>query len=1583
MYYIPHTGENTCAMPFVNMKFCDFNNDPPLQRRNNGFTLPQQYCKVQNFQAETFAYFKQNYPQLPFKPHTYSNPLGNFTNQLGGGGGFSDPPNMLLGRKAVEYIPYQQIQSSGTIWEQAHFNTISEGAIPVPPPPWSANLLFWKYESRMDSPINIQSILPLNKPNSQKCILVRPEFSGFSGKYAPLPFTSDIDIDLSDSLLETPDEISFRINSTLQKSNLNSENNLYPVLGKRKDEPYGQTVYNISGATVKNIPANLMTTPDEDKYLHPIYSNYYTADIKKLMGGYNFMRTTYLAESNEIYDTINEVSGKRLMIMDDDSNIYGWDLGGMPDDLAPEPTSYPQGVLDTIFRRNNSGFYASGSSQLNKGRSGISYPTPFYENGMFSGSGFSNAGKVILFGVDKVEDNFNYTSDLYKDDGTWDTNNGPIPYVIVDNYDFQTPREQVGIPLWGVQMWFNPFLSNNYNWYNLKRFVLYGGNIVNGTMTWEEIANPQIDYDDLEKKAGFVNIFALRQNAYGNLKNFEAFKIEFSEIWTVENGKPLIDDGLDNTLNVIGVRFIVEPPPSIDQTRLYPCLLANSFNLNSYQRPMWNLEWVGDLETTWEEQGLGVELNFFLNGQNGRTIQTGYVFYTNTVSTNFLLWRYEQHPTLPQICLMGYLAEEDVNDHVHTELGLPSFIFYINYSCKGKQSAQIEYIKNSLIDITEFRPVFAWLNENSNIATCYTKNGKYFDYYNGVDYVTAEGASIGNYTINGLPYYAQSDNTGGGNWANDGGTGKVIAEVLAVPDRFTLPTNILWTDDRLELITTYFRNCEIYVGVEDTYEKQQADTLNWVINMDVGFVNDTLCSSQRLFQAVGGIKNPKQNNYSFYYNYYPNTATNQQEGDGVSIDHPPYIYPKNINSSNGGAHKTSHNYLPVYSRYNPQLYSTYQMTNYDITHRAFSIDASPNNAQYPQGLHQSISLNMDTQHIAKKYNIPIFKVFYEGTDFTNIEDLNPNLKNEPTKFCVGFFHFKDTMAGNAEGKLDYSLEKNVTIDYSSADYIYGQNRNYAKGYENFYSSFRFLCGEIFGYDFGFGSNLGTIAFNPTENNNVHSQVQKRRNNKNDAEGTTWSGYIDDYQNTIWIGATEPKFNFAISRFQISDFHTPRRFNVLNGNGVLDQVGEKIALFNYQDALYNTIYSIDSDQIADIVEDDINQSILDSVTGISVFEIYTPDENGTYYRAEYNENKHTYFWENSLLDLMGFDITQFFAPYGLQNQRYSASLYGSIDKENRYLSNHYFTTNALVGQNITQDLSLFGINMPNTAPTTDEPDKFVVRGLGKFGLNYMGFQKFTLQVDTDIIRANRIANKLLYPFYLIETNLPYSQYLSASDNLPIMAYAFRQYKGANMWFSYSSGYDTIIPELITLTNIKVKIFNSNKRLAENIGSASSVFIKITTPAVLGNPEPPPINPELLDIDKGIKTLVNELKEQKINKDTKITELEKYAKKHNIHLSTKDVAYIETRADRRQRPVSPQEQRPRATARELPKRFRRLRIDPEAGKRAGRPRGRPKAGQAPVDKAEGFAKMRMRRTKAEVEREKQQREREEAGAEARAT
>ena len=94
-------------------------------------------------------------------------------------------------------------------------------------------------------------------------------------------------------------------------------------------------------------------------------------------------------------------------------------------------------------------------------------------------------------------------------------------------------------------------------------------------------------------------------------------------------------------------------------------------------------------------------------------------------------------------------------------------------------------------------------------------------------------------------------------------------------------------------------------------------------------------------------------------------------------------------------------------------------------------------------------------------------------------------------------------------------------------------------------------------------------------------------------------------------------------------------------------------------------------------------------------------------------------------------------------------------------------------------------------------------------------------------------------------------------LNINAYCFRQYKASNMWFSYASSFGTTLTQEIMLTNIKIRIFNSNNRLAENIGANSSVFIKISHPATLPQlPAPPPEeDPILRDIDSKLSKVLS--------------------------------------------------------------------------------------------------------------------------------
>jgi hypothetical protein len=195
--------------------------------------------------------------------------------------------------------------------------------------------------------------------------------------------------------------------------------------------------------------------------------------------------------------------------------------------------------------------------------------------------------------------------------------------------------------------------------------------------------------------------------------------------------------------------------------------------------------------------------------------------------------------------------------------------------------------------------------------------------------------------------------------------------------------------------------------------------------------------------------------------------------------------------------------------------------------------------------------------------------------------------------------------------------------------------------------------------------------------------------------------------------------------------------------------------------------------------------------------------------------------------------------------------------NRYEYSSFFTTNGEISQANVQGLSLFAVNQPNTPPTPPATTPPVLRGLPSYSLGYLGSQPFALQTQSATLRAEDLSAKLQFPFYLIETNLPSNGYYTNNNMLNINAYCFRQYKASNMWFSYASTYATTLTQEMMLSNVRIRIYNSNNRLAENIGANSSVFIKVSHPAQLPQLLEPP-NPEdqlLEDIDHKLSHITN--------------------------------------------------------------------------------------------------------------------------------
>jgi hypothetical protein len=199
------------------------------------------------------------------------------TYPYGGGGGFLDYNNINeLGRAFFEMNNEFDISSLT--------NTIAD--------PPSADEV--EYRDYLYSIANMTNLIPRNKYDSTKFVRVNPTYTSPSGITPLTRYTTQTQINLSDDLLETPEELSFKINSILQTTDVMSPNDTILVEAPRSGFSEEKVpLFNMSGNTIKNIPANIQTpfyNSTTGEYYHKYYSNCFVDDIDKAEGGIGFMR---------------------------------------------------------------------------------------------------------------------------------------------------------------------------------------------------------------------------------------------------------------------------------------------------------------------------------------------------------------------------------------------------------------------------------------------------------------------------------------------------------------------------------------------------------------------------------------------------------------------------------------------------------------------------------------------------------------------------------------------------------------------------------------------------------------------------------------------------------------------------------------------------------------------------------------------------------------------------------------------------------------------------------------------------------------------------------------------------------------------------------------------------------------------------------------------------------------------------------------------------------------------------------------------------------------------------------------------
>lgn len=723
---------------------------------------------------------------------------------------------------------------------------------------------------------------------------------------------------------------------------------------------------------------------------------------------------------------------------------------------------------------------------------------------------------------------------------------------------------------------------------------------------------------------------------------------------------------------------------------------------------------------------------------------------------------------------------------------------------------------------------------------------------------------------NGLPYITCGDSNSGGRLANhmedETDYTNKSNDYTAIPDGYAIPFNIKNNSANREKIKKYLQMNEFYIGTETEIDKMQADNANWICQLDLGF-NDTHLSTMAIYPFIGVNDNETRGfrdsnaNFSFFGPYYPNIIShfnNNNHSDDYVINNkffPYQIYPLNSASHYGSsAFSTRHNIF-VYSRYHQSIYDKIKMTNLSLSDGDLILNPLSNANDTSNGQ----VLEFATRYVSAGHQISI------------LSDLKQTFIDE--NIIIGETSFNGVFGLGRDVIFLVNANNTAQGGGDAVDYTLRLDNN---------ASYR-TCGRIcFGLNAGFdpsplipGSEF-LIPMNKQQGNNSNTDVSQWNVVNFTAPGAsvpTYSSYIEDYINNVFVGTTNMQLNWNGDRFEFVNLHTPRLFNASDSKATGINVGQQVAFFNEKGMPFSKLRYLKDDEAPNLLQVEyFNPNIADSLSGIGIIGLFSKNqfENINLETLEgalicgFNEDfTQTQNYEGALFSRLGFKLKQFLFPFGSQDKRINLFFQDNTgDNRDNYCN--FFTTEGFLNQSISQLISIYGPNFP------DDDQTINLRGLPQYFNGYVGLQTFALNVESFKIRALNLPNRLINSYYQIITNLPTTTYISRNNMLNVSSYCFKQYKTGNFFFSYASDQQATATEDFVLSTIHTEIRNNQGVLAPNLGKNNTVFYKITYPQNLNMPNPGstlnPTEESLIRLNANIKDMSTIL--TKKNKNIKI-------------------------------------------------------------------------------------------------------------------
>lgn len=761
---------------------------------------------------------------------------------------------------------------------------------------------------------------------------------------------------------------------------------------------------------------------------------------------------------------------------------------------------------------------------------------------------------------------------------------------------------------------------------------------------------------------------------------------------------------------------------------------------------------------------------------------------------------------------------------------------------------------------------------------------------------------------NGLPYLeVGEDNNCGGQYGDSEFGGREIQhsnnDYTAIPRYYPLATNIaidvndiLGREDfvktTMQRIQTFMRMNEIYIGSKTEYKEQQNDVKNWFVEFDLGFHNDYAISMYNtsanyvipnvevddiIPETVGNVRG-----FTFWDKWFcPLKRNSTADTMGYREAN---IFSMGRYKTMGEEYKSLEQKLRVFSRFQPDLFENNLHT---LNSYVGTLNENLNGTSL-MGLSPNIEVLTGFKEFfdqTKKFNICLVPM-----EFFNADGDNPQ--------CCGFVNFQTTFKGDGGASQGGGFKG------------FSYNFNNPSPYR---SVFRILSGINFGFDPSATANpFGVpMSVNQCVKGNNHCAKLVETTYIGNPDNPQYSSYIEEYVSQIWIGATKPTIDLGVgSRFELTNLHTPFRMNAFLGGGDDATGGDDVIYFNLGAepsnlaVNFNVISAVPQiDNAENIITittlGHINKNITDSVSGIGIMNLFVRGENS---RAEtiqddgalicsIDDTDKTLNYRYSLFDFLGFDLIQLLPRYGQQSKRFDNNTYNKIGNKlfgldddwfnyERYAGISFFTTNSFISQSNCQDISIFGLNYPDTADSKD------VVSTPNYMNAYVNNQPLALSAETDRLRAERLPNKIQDPYYIVYSDLPTNGYYLKGNRMNIIGYIFKQYKNQSYYFNYAQNYSFTLTQDMVLTKIRTAIYSGRTgELALNLGDNIVFFYKATIPSVLS--ELPQPNPQMEMEEKENRLLEAIIDGQKLDRiQNKTDNIKSISIKEAIKILEKD-------------------------------------------------------------------------------------------------